>query len=86
VVGSIAASLPVATSSSPTAGTHQNLNQGGFERISPVTAFPSNGYSLHDMIGNMWEWTPWWSTQHEADTPKACAIPENPLSGREDEN
>ena len=36
---------------------HQNQNEDGFERTSPVTAFPPNGYGVHDMIGNVWEWT-----------------------------
>ena len=63
----------------------QNLCADGFERTSPVTAFPPNGYGLHDMIGNVWEWTTdWYSQQHEADAPKACCIPENPRGGRED--
>ena len=35
----------------------QNLRSDGYERTSPVAAFPPNGYDLHDMIGNVWKWT-----------------------------
>jgi sulfatase modifying factor 1 len=63
----------------------QNTNADGFERTSPVTAFPPNRYGLYDMIGNVWEWTAdWYSPRHQADAPKACCIPENPRGGRED--
>ncbi|MBR0798533.1 formylglycine-generating enzyme family protein [Bradyrhizobium jicamae] len=63
----------------------QNLREDGFERTSPVTAFPPNGYGVHDMIGNVWEWTTdWWSARHEADAAKPCCIPQNPRGGRED--
>jgi formylglycine-generating enzyme required for sulfatase activity len=34
----------------------ENLKADGYERTSPVTAFPPNGYGIHDMIGNVWEW------------------------------
>ena len=63
----------------------QNRGEDGFERTSPVRAFPPNGYGLHDMIGNVWEWTTdWYSPKHEADAPKACCIPSNPRGGGEE--
>ncbi|UGY15797.1 formylglycine-generating enzyme family protein [Bradyrhizobium septentrionale] len=63
----------------------QNLCEDGFDRTSPVTAFPPNGYGVHDMIGNVWEWTAdWWSARHEAGAAKPCCIPQNPRGGREE--
>jgi formylglycine-generating enzyme len=64
---------------------HENLGVDGYKRTSPVTAFPANGYGIHDMIGNVWEWTSdWYSPKHEADVQKACCIPVNPRGGSED--
>jgi sulfatase modifying factor 1 len=66
---------------------HENTRLDGYERTSPVTAFPPNGYGLHDMIGNVWEWTTdWFASQHEGDAAKACCIPANPRGGREDQS
>jgi formylglycine-generating enzyme required for sulfatase activity len=62
----------------------QNKQEDGFERTSPVTAFPSNGYGVHDMIGNVWEWTSdWYAPKHPNDAAKPCCIPENPRGGHE---
>ncbi|MEI5668758.1 formylglycine-generating enzyme family protein [Bosea sp. CCNWLW174] len=65
----------------------ENSREDGWARTSPVRAFPSNGYGLHDMIGNVWEWTAdFWSARHQADAPKACCVPQNPRGGRESES
>lgn len=65
----------------------ENEKLDGYERTSPVKAFPPNGYNIHDMIGNVWEWTAdWWSSSHPADAAKACCIPENPRGGTREQS
>ena len=65
----------------------ENLKEDGYTRTSPVRAFPANGYGVHDMIGNTWEWTQdWYVPCHQGDAGKTCCIPQNPRGPREDDS
>jgi sulfatase modifying factor 1 len=65
----------------------QNSLLDGWLRTSPVGSFPANGNDLHDMAGNVWEWTAdWYLPGHAADLEKACCTPENPRGGRPEES
>jgi sulfatase modifying factor 1 len=52
----------------------QNLGTDGFEGTSPVGRFPPNGFGLHDMAGNVWEWT---VDAVDASSPRPCCVPQS---------
>jgi formylglycine-generating enzyme len=62
-------------------GTFPWLNEplDGFDRTAPIGSFPPNGYGLHDMAGNVWEWTADWFADHP--TVASCCAVRNPRGG-----
>ena len=55
-----------------------NLKADGFGSTSPVATYPANGYGLHDMAGNVWEWCSDWY-RADAYLAGANALSINPL-------
>jgi formylglycine-generating enzyme required for sulfatase activity len=59
----------------------------GSGRTTAVGSFPPNGYGLHDMAGNVWEWTDdWYRSRHPHDADKPCCVPLNPRGGLREES
>ncbi|KAK5872299.1 hypothetical protein PBY51_013014 [Eleginops maclovinus] len=58
---------------------NHNSAEDGYIQTSPVMSFPANGFGLHDMVGNAWEWTSdWWNVHHTTDQQQN---PMGPSSG-----
>lgn len=73
---------------SPKANTWQghfpnsNSDWDGYKGLAPVKSYPSNGYGLYDMAGNVWEWcSDWYNTNYyKSLTGKTTVNPKGALS------
>lgn len=58
---------------------HENTKPKDRQRTMPVKSFAPNGYGLHDMAGNVWEWcSDWYRPDEYARRKLAGVLAENP--------
>ena len=58
-----------------------NMVEDGHVGTAPVSSFEPNGYGLHNVSGNVWEWcSDWFSRRHHVGGPRVD--PKGPASGR----
>jgi formylglycine-generating enzyme required for sulfatase activity len=61
----------------------KNTSEDGYEGVGPVAQFAANGYGLHDVAGNVWEWTSdWYRADYYSQLASAGGVARNPHGPR----